>query len=74
MDKKSFSGKSWNSRSGVICAEKCRKMDSIRIFLKTALNKYFAIIGNLYETNGCLSSGSGAVFWKTLDLEFWIDF
>ena len=46
-------------------------MDSFRIFLKTAL-KDFAIIGNLDERNGCLSNVSGSVFWKTLDLEFWI--
>ena len=31
------SGKLWISSFGLICAEKCRKMDSIRIFLKTAL-------------------------------------
>ena len=32
-----FPEKLWNSRSGVISAEKCWKMDSFRIFFKTAL-------------------------------------
>ena len=36
-------------------------------------SKDFAIIGNLDETNGCLSNVSGSVFWKTLDLELWIN-
>ena len=65
-----FSAKLWNSRSGVISAEKCWKMDSFRIFFKTALrSKDFAIIGNLDAPDGCLSDSSGPVFWETLDLE-----
>ena len=32
-----FWNKIWNSRSGVITVEKCWKMDSFRIFLKTVL-------------------------------------
>ena len=65
-----FPEKLWNSRYGVISAEKCWKMDSFRIFFKTT--KDFAIIGNLDAPDGCLSYSIGPVFWKTLDLELWI--
>ena len=43
--------------------------------LKAAQNgsKDFVNFVNLYETNCCLSDGSGPMFWKILDLELWID-
>ena len=33
----------------------------------------FDHIGNLNETNGCLSNAGGAASWIALDFEFWID-
>ena len=46
-------------------------MDSIRIFLQMA--KDFVNIGNLSEPNDTLPNVGGSVFWKSRDLELWIE-